>query len=99
MVYAKEAGGGPIVYSDAAYPYYFNDLNDNGVADADEAIFPNAYQSWTPRLLKAAYNYQFVGKDTGSFAHNPHYVIQLLIDSISDLAAVAEIDTTGLVRP
>jgi len=62
-------------------------------------VFPNRYQSWTPRLLKAAYNYQFVAKDSGAFAHNPHYVIQLMIDSIESLSVVSEIETTGFQRP
>ena len=52
------------------YPYFFNDNNGNGEADKDEAKFPNRYKSWTPRLMKAAYNYQFVTKDPGAFAHN-----------------------------
>jgi len=99
MTYAAEVVGAEIVYSDAAYPYFFNDTNANGIADKSETIFPNRYRNWTPRLLKAAYNFQFVGKDHGAFAHNPHYAIQLMIDSITDLAKVASVDTTGLTRP
>ncbi len=99
MAYATEVGGGEIAYSEASFPYFFNDLNGNNSADPDEAIFPNAYKSWTPRLLRAAYNYQFVAKDRGAFAHNPHYVLQLLIDSIENLAEVATIETTGFTRP
>lgn len=99
MTYATEVGGGAIVYSDAAYPYFFNDLNANGAVDEGEAAFPNRYQSWTPRLLRAAYNYQFASKDPGAFAHNPHYTVQLLIDSLSDLAKVSSVDVTGLARP
>lgn len=99
MTYATKVAGRPIIYSDAAYPYFFNDLNANGVVDKGEAVFPNRYQSWTPRLLRAAYNYQFVSKDHGAFAHNPHYAIQLLIDSLRDLGKVAPVDVTGLVRP
>lgn len=99
MAYAAQVVGKPIAYSVDAYPYFFNDLNADGVADAAEAVFPNAYQSWTPRLLQAAYNYQFVGKDHGAYAHNPHYATQLLIDSMEDLATMADIDTSGLMRP
>lgn len=99
MKYAAETGGGAIVYSNATYPYFFNDLDGDGIADEAETIYPNSYNTWTPRLLKAAYNYQFVGKDSGAFAHNPHYVIQLMIDSIQDLAEVANIDASGLTRP
>ena len=32
--------------------------------------------AWTPRLLKAAYNYQVASKDPGTFAHNAKYIIQ-----------------------
>ena len=70
-----------------------------GIAEPGEAIFPNRYQSWTPRLLRAAYNYQFVAKDHGAFAHNPHYVMQLMFDSLADLSQVATVDMTGLTRP
>jgi len=99
MTHATEVGGGAIIYSDVTYPYFFNDLNANGVVDDGEAAFLNRYQNWTPRLLRAAYNYQFVNKDRGAFAHNPRYAIQLLIDSMTDLAKVASVDVTGLVRP
>jgi len=98
-IYATQIGKKSIVYSEHTYPYYFNDLDESGIAEEAEAAFPNRYQNWTPRLLKAAYNYQFVAKDKGAFSHNPHYVIQLMIDSIRDLAKVAEIDIKGLDRP
>lgn len=99
MTYATEAAGGAIVYSEAAYPYFFNDLNANGTVDGGEAVFPNRYQGWTPRLLRAAYNYQFVAKDHGAFTHNAHYAIQLLIDSLTDLSTVVSVDVSGLARP
>ena len=99
MTYAAQVSGTAIVYSETAYPYFFNDLNANGALDAGEASYPNRYQSWTPRLLRAAYNYQFVSKDPGAFAHNPHYSIQLLFDSLTDLGTAAPVDLTGLVRP
>ena len=47
----------------------------------------NHYQSWTPRLLRAAYNYQYVSKDPGAFVRNPHYILQVLYDSLEDLGA------------
>ena len=99
MAYAADVAKDAIVYSDASYPYFFKDTDGNGVAEEAEAVFPNRYQSWTPRLLKAAYNYQFVKKDGGAFAHNPHYVIQLMIDSINDLSKATDIDTSNLNRP
>ena len=52
------------------------------------------YANWTPRLLKAAYNYQMAYKDPGKFAHGGKYAIQLLYDSIEDLGG----DVSGLAR-
>lgn len=77
--------GAPIVYDDHAHPYFFNDLNGNGLVDAGEAIYANRYRSFTPRLLRAAYNFQVARKDPGAFAHGGKYIIQLLYDAIEDL--------------
>jgi len=85
QAYAREVNGAPIAYSADAFPYFFNDTNDNGVADADEAVFPNKYASFNGHLLQAAYNYQVSKKDPGGYAHNPVYHIQLLFDSITVL--------------
>jgi hypothetical protein len=98
-LYAAERAGGPIAYSPGAYPYFFADLDADGSAGPEEAVYPNRYQSWTPRLLRAAYNFQFVAKDPGQWAHNPHYAIQLLVDSLADLSESVAIDLTGIVRP
>lgn len=84
--YANDVVGEPVVFRPAPYPYFFNDLNKNGVADDDEAVRANGYKFWTPRLLKAAYNYNFVKKDPGGYTHNPYYQLQLAYDSIEDLA-------------
>ena len=97
--YAKSVSGKPIVYHLDAYPYFFVDTNNNGVADKDEARFPNKYDAWTPRLLKAAYNYQFVTKDPGAFAHNPTYTLQILYDSLADLSAKVTVDLAKATRP
>lgn len=97
--YAAETAGTPIAYDAQNYPYFFADTNGDGQASADEAIFPNRYQSWTPRLVRAAYNYQFVAKDPGAWAHNPHYAIQLIVDSLESLSEKATVDMTGIVRP
>ena len=84
--YASDAGT-PVVYDPHAYPYFFIDTNANGEVDEGEAAYPNKYNAWTPRLLKAAYNYQVSVKDPGAFAHGGKYIIQLLYDSIEDLDA------------
>lgn len=85
----------PILYSSEAYPYFFIDGNGNGVADEGETTSDTRYNAWTPRLLKAAYNYQYSQKDPGAFAHNGKYVIQFLIDSIADLGG----DVSTYTRP
>jgi hypothetical protein len=84
-----------IVYESHTYPYFFLDTNGDGEAGADEANYGNQYNAWTPRLLRAAYNYQYVAKDPGGYAHNPKYIVQVLYDNLADLGA----DVTGMVRP
>lgn len=98
-LYASEVIGKPVVYGPGKYPYFFNDLNANRTADADETSYPNRYQNWTPRLIKAAYNYQFALVDTGGYAHNPTYLLQLLYDSLTDLSSKVDVDLTDLTRP
>ncbi|WP_119394666.1 multiheme c-type cytochrome [Salinibius halmophilus] len=96
--YASQVLEAPVLYDSGVYPYFFNDSNGNGVNDPGEAIYPNAYKSWSPRLVKAAYNYQFVAKDHGAWAHNGQYVLQLLHDSIADLGeavAIPPIERAG----
>lgn len=80
--YAADTAGTPIEYNPAQYPYFFNDAGER-------------YASWTPRLLKAAYNYQYAQKDPGAFAHNAPYVLQVLYDSIEDVGG----DVEGMTRP
>ena len=85
----------PIVYDGRSDPYFFADGNGNGIVDKGEG----AYTSWTPRLLRTAYNYQYARKDPGAFAHNGKYIIQVLHDSLADLAAKVPVDMTKMVRP
>lgn len=97
--YGAEVAGTAVVYDIHAYPYFFIDSDGDGTASKDEAAFPNRYQSWTPRLLKAAYNYQLVAKDTAIYTHNPHYALQLLYDSLESLSEQTDVDMSGLTRP
>ena len=99
MQYASVVAKAPIAYHPHNYPYFFEDSNNDGEANDDEAIYPNRYQHWTPRLVKAAYNYQFYAKDPGIWAHNPRYAAQLLIDSTEDLAGQLKIAVPDFVRP
>ncbi|HZM24263.1 MAG TPA: hypothetical protein VFC02_21130, partial [Anaerolineales bacterium] len=77
-----EAHGGSIEYDTVAYPYFFG-------ADG------KAYAAWTPNLVKAAFNYQYIHKDPGNYVHNPKFVIQFLIDSIESLGG----DVSKYTRP
>ncbi len=99
QLYAKDIAGTQIAYNSAAYPYWFIDTNGNGVADPDESVRANSYNKFTPRLLQAAYNYQYVQKDPGLFAHNPKYVLQAVFDSLESLGTKVTVDMTGMVRP
>ena len=83
------ANGNPIVYG-PAYPYWVRDLNGNGIQDANEGGLANAYTSFTPNLLVAAYNYHFLQKEPGNYAHNPLYTLQILYDSIEVLGGNTE---------
>jgi len=79
-----------------AYPgsgsYFNEDTNGNGVIDDGENT---RFRNLTARLYRAYYNYIYVVKDPGTFAHNGKYAIQVLYDSMEDLGA----DMTGMVRP
>jgi hypothetical protein len=81
-----------IAYDSHSYPYFFIDTNGNGQIDEGEA---DRYATWTPRLLKAAYNYQYSQKDPGAFAHNGPYILQILYDTLEDIGG----DTSGMTRP
>ncbi len=89
---ANTEGVDNIAYNAARYPYFFVDADGNGQLSPEET---SGYSTWTPRLLRAAYNYQYVLKDPGAYAHNGKYVIQVLYDTLLDIGA----DTTGMVRP
>ena len=97
--YGAEVAGTPILYDGGRYPYFFADGNGDGAADTAEGR-PVAYTSWTPRMLRAAYNWKLVTADPGAYAHNPHYALQLLHDSVADLAGALDMDfeELGLLR-
>jgi hypothetical protein len=85
QAYSLEVGGKMIGYNEAAYPYFFIDTDADGTLSEAEAVSDNAFDAWTARLAKAAYNSQVSKKDPGMFAHGGKYVIQLLYDSVQDL--------------
>ena len=101
QAYASEDAGSTICYGPGAYPYWFIDTDSSGGECADsEASYPNRFASWTERLVRATYNYQFSKKDPGAFAHNAKYVIELLYDSIADLnsALSSPVDLSAAAR-
>ena len=93
--YADEVVGAPFVYDGNRYPYFFADANGDGVADMQDGR-PVAYNSWTPRSLRTAFNWKLVTADPGNFAHNPEYSLELLYDSIVDLSGPLDIDVEDL---
>lgn len=97
--YAADVAGASIIYDGAQWPYFFADANGDGVIDQSMGR-PVAYNSWTPRSLRATYNWKLVTADPGNYAHNPHYALELLYDSIEDLSEPLGIDmeTLDLLR-
>ena len=93
-VYATAKGTG-IVYNPATHPYFFVDNDADGKTDKDDKGASIRYNAFTPRLMKATYNYQYAVKDTGAWVHNGKFVIQFLIDSIEDLGG----DVSMYTRP
>lgn len=93
--YAQDKGLEGITYNSAAYPYWFADANGDGAADKNDEGRNVGFTKWTPNLLKAAFNFQYATKDPGGYAHNPKYVIQILIDSIELMGG----DVSGYTRP
>ena len=63
-------------------PYFFNEAGEE-------------YSTWTPRLLQAAFNYHYVAKEPGGYAHHSRYQLQLIHDSLEDLGTDARL----LTRP
>jgi len=95
--YAANVLGTPIAYKADQHPYFFVDANNDGSIDEEEA--KTRYAKWSPRLLRAAYNYQFMQKEPGGFVHNPKYLLQVMYDSLKDISAVVPVNMGNLVRP
>jgi hypothetical protein len=71
-----------VVYDGARNPFFFDSAG-------------NEYSTWTPRLLRAAYNYRYATQGVGGYAHNGLYTIQLLYGSLNDLG----VNTSAMTRP
>ena len=96
--YAAEVVGLQIGWADA-FPYQFIDTDGDGAISVDEAVVPNAFTDFTPRLMRAAFNYQFSKKDPAGYVHNGKYMLQLIYDSIEDLSSVVGAPDVDLIRP
>jgi hypothetical protein len=97
QAYSADVVGTPILYA-SQFPYFFTDTDGDGEVDEGEAAFPNRYATWTPRLVRTAYNYHYVHEDPGAFAHNPGYVLQFLYDTLADLGEQVSVDMGGMER-
>jgi doubled CXXCH domain len=96
--YAKESIGIAIGWADQS-PFLFIDTDQDGTISSEEATRANAYTTFTPRLMRAAFNYQFSKKDAAGYVHNGKYILQLLYDAIEDLASITGFPMSNLVRP
>ncbi|MFN8380319.1 MAG: cytochrome c3 family protein [Anaerolineales bacterium] len=90
-----EANSVAIVYDAGSNPYFFVDADKDGKPDTNDKGKIAYNGNWTPRLLRAAFNYQYSQKDPGAYVHNPKYVMQFLYDSIEDLGG----DVSKYTRP
>lgn len=93
--YARDVAGKAIVFDPNSHPYFFIDDDDDGEVDPQEVVDDNRYNAWTPRLLRAAYNLNYVSHDPGAYAHNSDYVLQAMYDSLVDIGGNME----GMARP
>ncbi|PWJ16951.1 cytochrome C [Jannaschia seohaensis] len=93
--YTDDVVGSPVIYDGTRYPYFFADANGDGAIDMADGR-PVAYVAWTPRSLRTAFNWKLVTADPGNFAHNPHYALELLYDSIEDLSDPLGVDIEAL---
>ncbi len=91
--YAVDVIGEPIAYDRQRSPHFFLASNE------DEDTTGGPYDSWTPRLVRAAYNYHYVNADPGAYVHNARYALQLLFDSIEDLGQAVPVELEPFVRP
>jgi len=83
LVYTKSINQ-PVIYSGDAYPYWYKDLNGNGLLDPNEATSANSAR-FDAKGLRAAYNLQVSSKEPHGFIHNARYIAEILSDSIQHL--------------
>ena len=74
-----------ICYDKGNYPYWFETANADGTCSVADPTMRVAYALFSPRLLRAAFNYNLFVREPGAWAHNPRYVVELAYDGIVDL--------------
>ncbi len=114
--YATNVVGTDIAYVPAVPPAATNGWYKSAGGVVSSTLYeptttPVTSGKWTPRLLKAAFNYDLVYRDANAYVHNPKYAIELLYDAIENLnVALSDgtktidhadhhIDITTMVRP
>jgi hypothetical protein len=83
--YATNVVGTAICFDNSASnPNRFY-LDDGSSVNGRCGTQTTEYNKYTPRLLRAAYNYMIATNDFGAWAHNPRYAIEVIYDAIADL--------------
>ncbi|HZZ85220.1 MAG TPA: hypothetical protein VFE30_11835 [Anaeromyxobacteraceae bacterium] len=99
QAYGTNVVGQGLCYDAASYPYFFKHTGTGACvgtpntaatglpSNATGDYLAGAFKAFTPRLMRAAYNFKFADTDFGAWAHNPRYAIEILFDAITDLNA------------
>jgi hypothetical protein len=80
-----------VCYNPNANPYWF--------VETASGCTTTSFGKFDPKLLKAAFNYQWTQKEPGAWAHNEFYVMQVVFDSIVDLGGTPTFTVGGAYTP
>jgi len=81
-VYVKATAGVAVLFDGN---YFYKDLNNNGILDANETASSNRY-SGNANWLRAAYNLRTSHLEMHGFIHNARYMAEILVDSIQHVS-------------
>jgi hypothetical protein len=83
--YAVSFGKPGLCFDGPRYSYWFQSTTNAGKF-CDKTVDTTGYGSaFDPTMAKAAFNYFFLAKEPGAWAHNYGYTMQVLYDSIHDV--------------
>jgi hypothetical protein len=88
-----------VCYSGANNPYFFYEVSGACTNVAGTTYPAMSFGKFDPKLLKAAYNYQWTQKEPGAWAHNEFYVMQVIYDSIVDLGGTPSFKVAAKTDP